>query len=172
MPRFLQALKSLATGRPATVNAAEAAPPFVSASFRKLALHVPDRAKRCLAYYLGDKSHAELVFLAAVLLTVLLFVVVVPACETLLGDDEKDEEDGGCPSASPSSRMLVYKPGVGVVDVDARDLAEETALVRASSGGSSSSSSVCSSRSGSMETIEESSEEEDPDDDAGSAALI
>lgn len=176
MPRFLQALKFHATERLAAATAAEAAPPASASSaavslLRELAAslpsYAPDRARRCLAHHLGDKSQSERIFLAAVLLTVLLFVVIVPAFEALAdggdgGDGGDGEiEDGAVRSALPSPRvsMRMYQQGVGVVEVNVSGIAEAP-LSRASSSGSSCGSS-------SMETIEESEEEswEDEDED-------
>lgn len=174
MPRFLQALKFHATERLAAATAAEEAPPASASSaavslLRELAAslpsYAPDRARRCVAHHLGDKSQSERIFLAAVLLTVVLFVVIVPAFEALAdgGGDGGDgaTEDGAVRSAIPSPRasMRMYQQGVGVVEVNVSGIAEAP-LSRASSSGSSCGSS-------SMETIEESEEEswEDEDED-------
>lgn len=164
MPRLLKVLQSLAKGRLAVarVKVAEEAPPSSAYSAGMAALqelvsslhaYIPS-----VSHHLDDKSQSELIFLAAVLLTLLLTVVIVPACEALLGPGDK-EEDGGLLSVAvaPRGSNRVYKPGVGVVCVNAGGMADAP-LSRASSSGSSCGS--CS-----METIEESEEENLEDDD-------
>lgn len=161
MPRFLQALKSLATGRLVAVPVIDDAPPSSAYSAAvallqefasSLQAYVNDRAKRCVFQYLGDKSQSERVFLASVLLTVVLLVVIVPAYEALLGGgdgSDNEKEDGALPFTTP--------PRVSMRMVNVGGMAEPP-LSRASSSGSSCGS--CS-----METIEESEEENLEDDD-------
>jgi hypothetical protein len=159
MPRFLQALRSLATGRLVVVPVIDDAPPSSAYSAAvallqdlasSLQAYVNDRAKRCVFHYLGDKSQSERIFLASVLLTVVLFVVIVPAYEALLGGSDNEKEDGALLSATPSPRVSMRMVNVGGMT--------EPPLSRASSSGSSCGS--CS-----METIEESEEENLEDDD-------
>eukprot|EP00581_Thalassiosira_minuscula_P015907 CAMPEP_0183718030 /NCGR_PEP_ID=MMETSP0737-20130205/11400_1 /TAXON_ID=385413 /ORGANISM="Thalassiosira miniscula, Strain CCMP1093" /LENGTH=424 /DNA_ID=CAMNT_0025947511 /DNA_START=44 /DNA_END=1318 /DNA_ORIENTATION=+ len=170
MPRFIQAIKSIATGR-AHVKVMEEVPPsayrravaFLLAAASSFQERIPDQVKAAISNFAGDKSKSEVIFLASILLTVLLFVVVLPAYETLFGEgndndtEVKEEEEE---VAMSPSRMRMYKPGVGVVEIDTSEIVETTSLSRVSSGASSSSSrSVTSHGSGSMETIEESEEE-------------
>ena len=58
--------------------------------------------KSLVSGYAGDKSRAELLFLAAVLLAIALFVVVIPACEALFGPAD-DGEDPPLSSSCHSS---------------------------------------------------------------------
>lgn len=161
MPRFLQALKLIAGERAAKSVVVEEAPPSAVALLRDLVeRYVPNSIKSSLAALLGDKSQSELIFLASIFLAILLFVIILPACETLLGDD--DENDDGAEEEfkwSVPSSLRVYKPGFGVVELDTANVADMTASSSGSesSGRSSSSRSIGSSCS--METIEESEEE-------------
>jgi len=174
MPRFLHALKSLATRRLAAVKVADGAAPSsahatASSLLRELASSlrgwVPRRAQRCFVRHFGDKSPSEWIFLASILLTVLLFVVIVPAFEALLDDSDGEEEDGEVVSAIPSPRA-----SAGVVEADVSDM-DEMPSIRSSSSGSSCGS--CS-LDMSLETIEESEEEnlQDDDDDSFLGELL
>ena len=169
MPRFLQALKSIAIGR-AAENVVEAPPSAYSeavALLQELASsiqhYVPDQTKTSVTNFLGDKSQSELVFLTSILLTVLLFVIILPVSEALFGCDGSEVKEEEELSMSPSC-LRRYKPGVGVVEVDVSDMAETPSLIGASSGDSTRSIG-----SYSMETIEESEEEgleDDEDEDS------
>lgn len=180
MPQFLRALKSIVTnGRVAktTIDEAPGSPTYtaVVAVLQNVVSCIPKSIQSNLASSLGGKSQSELIFLASVLLAILLFVIILPAYEMLFdwdGDCElenaKREEQllyypaaSSSPgAASPSSPLRMYKPGVGVVEVDAEDVAETSCETSARSSTLS-----C----GSMETIEESEEEYelDSDDDEG-----
>lgn len=62
--------------------------------------------------YARDKSRAELLFLAAVLLAIALFVIIIPACEALFGpsddDDDGGEEEDHVPPLSSHSSSSSY----------------------------------------------------------------
>mmetsp|Transcript_13830 Transcript_13830/g.25012 ORF Transcript_13830/g.25012 Transcript_13830/m.25012 type:complete len:197 (+) Transcript_13830:137-727(+) len=165
MPRFLLALKSIATGQAAenVVEAPSSAYSEAVALLRELASsiqhYVPDQAKTSVTAFLADKSQSELLFLTSILLTVLLFVIILPVSEALFGCDGSEAKEEEELSMSPSF-LRMYKPGVGVVEVDVSDMAETPSLIGASSGDSTRSIG-----SYSMETIEESEEEDLEDDD-------
>jgi hypothetical protein len=128
---------------------------------------IPEDLRETVAEYVkefvNDKSQGELIFLISIALAVILFAVILPAYEALFGTSEDVE----------SSSLKMYKPGVGVVEVDCDDIAGMS-LLRGSSGGSGSASSSLSSTpidgssrsigshgsGGSMETIEEYEEDE------------
>lgn len=175
MPRLLQALESVLRKDNAIV---EPPPTLLQrlldgdalALLRELAsslqLRMPRQIKSLAAGFAEGKSQSELIFLASMALAVVLFVVILPAYEALFGDEaEASAKTLSEPPPSPS-RMRMYRPGHGVVEVDVQDLPSEGAdgqpMLRLSSGESStrSSSRSCGS-SCSMETIEESSEEEE-----------
>mmetsp|Transcript_32340 Transcript_32340/g.56308 ORF Transcript_32340/g.56308 Transcript_32340/m.56308 type:complete len:202 (+) Transcript_32340:147-752(+) len=169
MPRFLLALKSIATGQAAenVVEAPSSAYSEAVALLQELASsiqhYVPDQAKTSVTAFLADKSQSELIFLASILLTVLLFVIILPVSEALFGCDGSEAKEEEELSMSPSF-LRMYKPGVGVVEVDVSDMAETPSLTGASSGDSTRSIG-----SYSMETIEESEEEgleDDEDEDS------
>lgn len=139
-------------------------------------------------YIISNKSQSEILFLTSILLAVLLFAIILPTYEALFGSEEDDVVDDDQYNIISSSRSriienkevsspkplrrtsnLMYKPGVGVVEV----IYEEPPLLRLSSDGSNSSDqsltgSMCSHFSD-LETIEESEEEylqdEDTNDD-------
>lgn len=173
MPRLLQALKSIVSGRAAERAVEKPLSSSYSVTaldlFRDLASsvqhYVPDTIKSSVAACFGDKSQSEQIFLTSILLAVLLFVIILPAYETLFGcDGSDDKEDGLSGSLHGTSQSLrMYKPGVGAVEVDIKEIADKM-LIRSSSCGSSRS---CGSNS-SMETIEESEEEylEDDEDES------
>mmetsp|Transcript_2327 Transcript_2327/g.5386 ORF Transcript_2327/g.5386 Transcript_2327/m.5386 type:complete len:276 (-) Transcript_2327:500-1327(-) len=182
MPRLLQALKSIATG--GRVGSRSSVAVVVESEdmsfFQDIASsihhYIPDSIKSSLASFLGGKSQSELIFLSSILLAILLFAIILPAYETLFGDyddcndynnsDRRNgyhaKEDGYMsPSSSPpSSPLRIYRPGLGVVEVEAEDVADMPAAETTTSCDSSrrSSSRSCGS-SCSMETIEESEEE-------------
>mmetsp|Transcript_13829 Transcript_13829/g.25010 ORF Transcript_13829/g.25010 Transcript_13829/m.25010 type:complete len:202 (+) Transcript_13829:137-742(+) len=169
MPRFLLALKSIATGQAAenVVEAPSSAYSEAVALLQELASsiqhYVPDQAKTSVTAFLADKSQSELLFLTSILLTVLLFVIILPVSEALFGCDGSEAKEEEELSMSPSF-LRMYKPGVGVVEVDVSDMAETPSLTGASSGDSTRSIG-----SYSMETIEESEEEgleDDEDEDS------
>jgi len=142
-------------------------------------------------YIISDKSQSEILFLTSILLAVLLFAIILPTYEALFGseyekeDDVVDDDQYNIISSSRSriienkevsspkplrrTSNLMYKPGVGVVEV----IYEEPPLLRLSSDGSTSdqslTGSMCSSHFSDLETIEESEEEylqdEDTNDD-------
>jgi hypothetical protein len=132
---------------------------------------MPLSLKSALASFVEEKSQSELIFLASVLLAVWLFAVVLPAYEALIAPhlEKKPElqpkemgkqmrrDENSC--APTPQRMRVYKPGVGVVEMDVEDIAETT-LLRGSSGGSS-----CSNISDRSLFVIEESDEEDLEDD-------
>mmetsp|Transcript_28440 Transcript_28440/g.51865 ORF Transcript_28440/g.51865 Transcript_28440/m.51865 type:complete len:252 (-) Transcript_28440:648-1403(-) len=188
MPRLLQALKSIATG--GRVGSRSSVAAVVEAEdmsfFQDIASsihhYIPDSIKSSLASFLGGKSQSELIFLSSILLAILLFVIILPACETLFGDyDDRNDyhnsdrrngyhakEDGYMsPSSSPpSSPLRIYRPGVGVVEVEAEDIADMPAAETTTSCDSSRRSSTRSCGSScSMETIEESEEEYEVEED-------
>lgn len=168
MPRLLQALKSIASGRAAKRVVEKPLSSSYSAAaldlFRDLASsvqhYIPDTIKSAVAACLGDKSQSEQIFLTSILLAVLLFVIILPAYETLFGcDGSDDKEDGLSGSLHGTSQSLrMYKPGVGVVEVDIKEIADKM-LIRSSSCESMRSSSRSCGSNSSMETIEESEEE-------------
>lgn len=137
-------------------------------------------------YIISNKSQSEILFLTSILLAVLLFAIILPTYEALFGSEEDDVDDDDQYNivSSSTSRIienkevlspkplrrtsnLMYKPGVGVVEV----IYEEPPLLRLSSDGSNSDQSLTGSMCShfSLETIEESEEEylqdEDTNDD-------
>ena len=104
-------------------------------------------------YIISDKSQSEILFLTSILLAVLLFAIILPTYEALFGSEEDDVVDDDQYNIVSSSRSriienkevlspkplrrtsnLMYKPGVGVVEV----IYEEPPLLRLSSDGSNS----------------------------------
>ena len=99
-----------------------------------------------------------------------LFVVILPVAEAMFGIDSIDNNDDEQGSSVEHHKMKMYKPGVGVVEVDVEEVTtSETTLRRGSSNGSRCGSILSG---GSMETIEESEEEDEvgseDDDDLSS----
>lgn len=120
--------------------------------------------------FVTETSQSELIFLLSIVLAVLLFVVILPVYEAFFGDRDSAESSNfrskSSSSGYESGSMRVYKPGVGIVTLDADDVISAMSNTTTSSSGSSSRS-VGSHGSGSMETIEESEEEDavDMEDD-------
>ena len=118
---------------------------------------------------LHDKSQSEILFLIAILLTILLFVVILPIYEAIITDEEEvNEIRNNIEKECQSAPLKMYKPGVGIVEVTYED---SPSLLRMSSDTSNSSSgsdgslngSICTHHS--LETIEESEEEYIQDDE-------
>jgi len=147
--------------------------------------------------HVGDKSRAELLFLAAVLLAIALFVVIIPACEAIFGlaDDDGGEDHPPLSSSSSSSCLSSSSPSPSCAsscqddddyDEDWPPRRQEGQVVELNDltflhsrfdsplvgrGGSVGSGTCHSHGSCGMETIEESSEEEEEEgeeeDDGG-----
>ena len=130
--------------------------------------------KSLVSGYAGDKSRAELLFLAAVLLAIALFVVVIPACEALFGpaDDGEDPPLSSSCHSSPAPSCASscqdedddeYWPRrqEGVVELNDLTFLHSRFDSPLGRGGSVGSGTCHSHGSCGMETIEESSEEED-----------
>lgn len=198
-PKFVLALKSIIGRKHASFidehSARTSAAPIISLvhdiqhTYNELKTSIMYIAKE---YIISNKSQSEILFLTSILLAVLLFAIILPTYEALFGSEEDDVVDDDQYNIISSSRSriienkevsspkplrrtsnLMYKPGVGVVEV----IYEEPPLLRLSSDGSNSAgSSSDQSLTGSMcshfsdlETIEESEEEylqdEDTNDD-------
>ena len=130
--------------------------------------------KSLVSGYAGDKSRAELLFLAAVLLAIALFVVVIPACEALFGpaDDGEDPPLSSSCHSSPAPSCASscqdedddeYWPRrqEGVVELNDLTFLHSRFDSPLGRGGSVGSGTCHSHGSCGMETIEESSEEEE-----------
>jgi len=115
--------------------------------------------------FTNDKSQSELLFLLSIALAVSLFAVILPAYEALFGSSCLEGEDGNAMIKNKQQHETrIYKPGLGLVEMSADEIAELT-LIRSSIGGGcsdcdNSMSSICSLGSWSLETIEESEEED------------
>lgn len=196
-PRFVLALKSMISSRKHASATMPMLTPSCSATSAIISLvhdiqHTYNELKTSIMYIakeyiISNKSQSEILFLTSILLAVLLFAIILPTYEALFGSEEDDVVDDDQYNIISSSRSriienkevsspkplrrtsnLMYKPGVGVVEV----IYEEPPLLRLSSDGSTSdqslTGSMCSHFSD-LETIEESEEEylqdEDTNDD-------
>lgn len=177
-PKFIQALKSLGaqhlTKQQHHAPIIEQPPP-ISSSITTTAINILQDLLSDIQYTLSDiklsisqtftlhdKSHSEILFLIAILLTILLFVVILPIYEAITDEEEANQIRNKIEKEIPSSAPLkMYKPGVGIVEVTY----DSPCLLRMSSDTSNSSSgsdrslngSICTHHS--LETIEESEEE-------------
>jgi len=179
-PKFIQALKSLGaqhlTKQHHVQPIIEQQPPIItSSSTTTVAINILQDLLSDIQYTISDiklsisqtltlhdKSQSEILFLIAILLTILLFVVILPIYEAITDDEEVNEIRNKIEKEVPSSAPLkMYKPGVGIVEVTY----DSPSLLRMSSDTSNSSSgsdrslngSICTHHS--LETIEESEEE-------------
>ena len=84
----------------------------------------PEPIKTMASDFVRDKSHSELLFLACALLSVFLFAIVLPLCDAIL--DEREEDQLSRLRNECDSRLKLYKSGVGVVEVNAQDVARQT----------------------------------------------
>ena len=189
-PRFIQALKSLGAQHLTKHNHAQPIieqPIISSSSMPTTAINILQDLLSDIQYTLSDiklsitqtftlhdKSQSEILFLLAILLTILLFVVILPIYEAITDEDEVNEIRNKIEKEVPSSTSLkMYKPGVGIVEVTY----DSPSLLRMSSSDTSNSS--CSDRSlngsicthHSLETIEESEEEYLQDEESESEEL-
>ena len=179
-PRFIQALKSLGAQHLTKHNHAQPIieqPIISSSSMPTTAINILQDLLSDIQYTLSDiklsitqtftlhdKSQSEILFLLAILLTILLFVVILPIYEAVITTDEdevtqiRNKVEKEVPLISAPLKM--YKPGVGIVEVT---YDSEPSLLRMASSDTSSSSdrslngSICTHHS--LETIEESEEE-------------
>ena len=195
-PRFVLILKSIIGSRKHASVVVEPimlpTPPIISLvhdiqhTYNELKTSIMYIAKE---YIISNKSQSEILFLTSILLAVLLFAIILPTYEALFGSEEEDDVDDqyniisssrsriienkevSSPKPLRRTSNLMYKPGVGVVEV----IYEEPPLLRLSSDGSNSAASdqsltgsICSHFSD-LETIAESEEEylqdEDTNDD-------
>jgi len=176
-PRFIQALKSLGAQHLTKHNGhpiIEEPITTSSSSITTVAINILQDLLSDIQYTISDiklsitqtltlhdKSQSEILFLIAILLTVLLFVVILPIYEAITDDEEvtqiRNKIEKEVPSISTPLKM--YKPGVGIVEVTY----DSPSLLRMSSDTSNSGSdrslngSICTHHS--LETIEESEEE-------------
>jgi len=182
-PRFIQALKSLGaqhlTKQHHVQPIIEQQPPIItSSSTTTVAINILQDLLSDIKYTISDiklsisqtltlhdKSQSEILFLLAILLTILLFVVILPIYEAITDDEEVNEIRNKVEKEVPSisTPLKMYKPGVGIVEVT---YDSEPSLLRMSSSDTSNGSSgsdrslngsICTHHS--LETIEESEEE-------------
>jgi len=179
---LVKALQSLAARRAAHEAVAVPPPqPLLIQIGNQLVLQlepfVPPSIKYKVLDFCRDKSTNELLFLSCVLAVVLFFAVVLPLYDTLFDELDVHQEDLRKLRSACDSK-LKNRRGVGVVEVDAQDVAKRSIMCDRSCCRSSPQSSRrrCSrwtSRRGSislLQSIEESEEEYEDSDDESDAS--
>lgn len=177
---FAKALQSLAARRAAHKTVVPPQPLLIqlgNKAFLKLEPYVPSSVKYKILEFCRDKSANELLFLLCVLAVVLFFAVLLPLYDTLFDDSDDHQEDLWKLRSTCNSKLKVYRRGVGVVEVNAQDVAKRSIICNRSCCSSSPPSSRRCSRSTSrrssislLESIKESEEEHNGSDDESDAS--